>query len=102
MDLIKFLEDHITSNFLNTVPTNFTWFIFEYLDPYHVRLRRYTVCRILILFFNSKVIPIRIFSSPYFPTFGLNTRHTEYLSVCNPNAGKYGQEILRIRTLFMK
>ena len=35
--------------------------------------------------------------SPYFPVFGLNT---EYLSIFNLNAGKYGPEKLRIGTRF--
>ena len=54
-----------------------------------------------------KSVLIRTFSGLYFPAFGLNTeryreslRDTEYLSVFSPNAGKYGLEILRIRTLF--
>ena len=43
-----------------------------------------------------KSLHIRSFSGPYFPAFGLNT---EYLSAFSPNAGKYGQEKLRIRIL---
>ena len=39
-----------------------------------------------------KSVYIRNFSGPYFPAFGLNTER--------PNAGKYGPEKLRIRTLF--
>ena len=46
-----------------------------------------------------KTVRVRSFSSSYFPAFGLNTeRH--YLSVFSPNAGKYGPEKLRTRTLF--
>ena len=41
---------------------------------------------------------IRSFSSLYFPAFGLNTER--YGERKSPNAGKYGPEKLRIRTLF--
>ena len=41
---------------------------------------------------------VRSFSGPYFPAFGLNW-DTKYLSVFTPNAGKYGPEKLRIRTV---
>ena len=47
-----------------------------------------------------KNIRVRSFSVPYFPAFGLNRRDMEYLFVFSPNAGKYGREKLRIRTLF--
>ena len=40
------------------------------------------------------------FSGPYFPAFGQNRRDTRYFSIFSPNAGKYGPENLRIRTLF--
>ena len=40
-----------------------------------------------------KRIRIRIFSSPYFPAFALNTETTPYLSAFIPNVGKYGPEI---------
>ena len=46
-----------------------------------------------------KSVFIRSFSCPCFPAFGLNT------DICkspSPNAGKCGQEKLRIRSLFMK
>ena len=42
-----------------------------------------------------KSIRISKLSGPYFPTFGMNTEI--YFS---PNAGKYGPEKLRMRTLF--
>ena len=44
-----------------------------------------------------KSVRIRTFSSPNVPAFGPNT---PYLSIFNPNAGKYGPEKLRIRMLF--
>ena len=54
-----------------------------------------------------KSVRIQSFCGPYFPAFGLNTerygeirRDTEYLPVFILNAGKYGPEKLRIRTLF--
>ena len=50
-----------------------------------------------------KGLRIRSSFDPYFPAFGLKTDRygdTEYLSVFNPNAGKYGPEKLQIRTLF--
>ena len=43
-----------------------------------------------------KSVHIRSFSGPYFSAF----RYSPYLSVFSPNAGKYGQEKLRIRILF--
>ena len=46
-----------------------------------------------------KSVRIRSFSGPYFPAFGMNTK-TPYFSVFSPNAGKYGPQQLRIRTLF--
>ena len=50
-----------------------------------------------------KSVRIQSFSGPYFPAFGLNTeRATPYFFVFSPNAGKYGPEKLRIRTLFMQ
>ena len=48
-----------------------------------------------------KSVHIRSHSGPYFFAFGLKTeRSLAYLSVFSPNAGKYGPECLRIRTLF--
>ena len=47
-----------------------------------------------------KYVRIRSFSGLYFPEFGLNTARHEDLSVFSLNAGKYGPEKLRIRTLF--
>ena len=44
-----------------------------------------------------KVSKYGVFSDPYFPVFGLNTK---YLSVFSPNTGKYGPEKIRIWTLF--
>ena len=44
-----------------------------------------------------KSVCIRSFSGPFFPAFGLNT---PYLFFFSPNAGKYGPEKLRSRTLF--
>ena len=44
-----------------------------------------------------KSVRIRSFSGPCFPAFGLNTERYEVLSL---NAGKYGREKLRMRTLF--
>ena len=47
-----------------------------------------------------KSVRIRTFSGPYFPALALNTeRYGEILRI-SPNAGKYGQEKLRIRTIF--
>ena len=62
----------------------------------------------------EKSVLIRSYAGPYFPAFGLNTerykvfydskidkkRNMKYLSVFSPNAGKYGTEQLRTRTLF--
>ena len=39
-----------------------------------------------------KNVRIWSYSGPYFPTFGLNTGDTEYLSVSSPNTGKCGPE----------
>ena len=36
-----------------------------------------------------KSVRIRSFSGPSFPAFGLNTERYYYLSVFNPNAGKF-------------
>ena len=50
-----------------------------------------------------KSVRIRSFSGAYFPAFGLIRRDSPYnlyLSVLSANAGKYGPEKLRIRTLF--
>ena len=47
-----------------------------------------------------KRLRIRSHSGSHFPTFEWIRRYTEYLSVFNLNAGKYGQEKLWIRTLF--
>ena len=49
-------------------------------------------------------VRIRSFSGPSFPTFGLKTeRYFAYcMSAFSVNAGKYGPEKLRIRTLFMQ
>ena len=44
-----------------------------------------------------KSVRIWSFSGLYFPAFGLNT-----VSIFSTNAGKYGPEKLRIRTLFMQ
>ena len=41
-----------------------------------------------------KSVRIRCYYGPHFSAFGLNT------SVFSPNAGKYGPEHLRMRTLF--
>ena len=46
-----------------------------------------------------KSVHIRSFSGPYFPAFGLNKQRSKYLSVFNPNAGKYVPKKLQIRTL---
>ena len=51
-----------------------------------------------------KSVRIRRFSGPYFPAFGLNMERygirTKYSLKVSPNAGKYGPEKLRTRTLF--
>ena len=47
-----------------------------------------------------KSVHIRSFSGLHFLAFGLNTEYPEYLLVFSRNAGKYGPEKLRIRTLF--
>ena len=51
-----------------------------------------------------KSVRIRRFSGPYFPAFGLNMERygirTKYGLKVSPNAGKYGLEKLRTRTLF--
>ena len=39
-----------------------------------------------------KSLRIRSYSGLYFPTFGLNTKDTEYLPVFSPNAEKHGPE----------
>ena len=44
-----------------------------------------------------KSVRIHSFSGPHFLAFGLNT---EIYSVFSLNAGKYGREKLRIRTIF--
>ena len=44
-----------------------------------------------------KIVLIWSYSDLYFPTFGLNA---ELCGVFSQNAGKYGPEKLRIRTLF--
>ena len=49
-----------------------------------------------------KSVRIWSFSGTYFSEFGLNTEDTSYLSVFNPNLGKYGPEKLRIQTLFLR
>ena len=43
-----------------------------------------------------KIVLIRSYSDPFFPTFGLNA---ELYGVFSQNAGKYGPEKLRMRTL---
>ena len=43
-----------------------------------------------------KSVHIRSFSGQCFPAFGLNMERYD-LSVCSPNAGKYGPEKLRMR-----
>ena len=45
---------------------------------------------------------IRSYSGPYFSAFGWIKRDTPYLSLFSPNAGKWGSERLRIRTLLMQ
>ena len=52
---------------------------------------RYEICSKITKTPDSCVKNVRIccFSGSFFPAFGLNT---EYLSVFNPNAGKYGPE----------
>ena len=40
----------------------------------------------------EKVSKYGVFSDPYIPAFGLNTRDTKYLFIFNPNVGKYGPE----------
>ena len=42
-----------------------------------------------------KSVHIRSFSDPYFTAFRRNMEWSEYLSVCSPNAGKYGPEKLQ-------
>ena len=37
-------------------------------------------------------VRIRSYSGPHFPSFGLTTRNTPYLSIFSPNAGKCGPE----------
>ena len=49
---------------------------------------------------QGKKCPYLEFFWSVFSVFELNTGDTEYLSVFSPNAGKYGPEKLRIRTLF--
>ena len=49
-----------------------------------------------------KKCPYSEFSNPYFPIFGVNRRFTLQISVFSANAGKYGPENFRIRTLFMQ
>ena len=44
-----------------------------------------------------KSVRIRSSSGPYFSAFGLNKDRYSYLSIFNPNAGKYGPEKLRIK-----
>ena len=34
----------------------------------------------------------RVFSGPFLPAFSLNTEKYGYLSIFNPNVGKYGPE----------
>ena len=46
-----------------------------------------------------KIVLIRSYSGLYFPIFGLNTEIYGY-GVFSQNAGKYGPQKLRIRTLF--
>ena len=47
-----------------------------------------------------KVVVFGIFLVHIFPHLDWIRKDTEYLSVINPNAGKYGPEKLRVRTLF--
>ena len=50
-----------------------------------------------------KSFRIRSYSGSYFSAFGVNTERYSVslrMPVFNPNAGKYGPEWLRIRTLF--
>ena len=49
---------------------------------------------------HNKVSVSGVFLVHIFPHSELIRRNTEYLSVFNPHAGKYGPEKLRVRTLF--
>ena len=61
-------------------------------------------CKVVILIFQIshcvQSVHIPSYSAPYFPHSDWIQRDTEYLSGFSPNAGKYGPEKLRIRTLF--
>ena len=57
-------------------------------------------CRYRVHFHCLKSVRILSFSGPYFPTFGLKTERYGVSLLFSPNAGKYGPEKLRIRTLF--
>ena len=46
-----------------------------------------------------EIVLIRSYSDPFFPKFGLNAK---LYGVFSQNAGKYGPEKLRMRTLFMQ
>ena len=61
-------------------------------------------CNIILYFLLKdtalKVSEFEVFLVRIFPHLDWIRRNTEYLSVFNPNARKYGPEKLRIRTLF--
>ena len=61
----------------------------------------YTSVSIHVFLHCVKSVRIWSSSGPYFPAFGLNIR-IPYLSVFNPNAGKYGPGKPQIRTLFLR